>query len=86
MMRKHRYRVPNRSEKTIPGQRSQTCLYGHSLNQSLVAHAESATDSDQNLDAAVMYKVLSIALEHVGQIQGLGIQNYVVPGLSRDAS
>eukprot|EP00965_Chrysotila_dentata_P023094 765641-Pleurochrysis_carterae.AAC.1 len=48
---------------------SKTCLYGHSPNQSLVAHVGSATDSDHNLYAAVVCKVLSNVYDH-GQIKG----------------
>eukprot|EP00965_Chrysotila_dentata_P172731 5700294-Pleurochrysis_carterae.AAC.1 len=35
---------------------AQTCLYGHSPNQSLLAHAGCATGSDHNLHASVVCK------------------------------
>eukprot|EP00965_Chrysotila_dentata_P244244 6205852-Pleurochrysis_carterae.AAC.1 len=68
MVKKHSYRVPNRSKKT-------NVTSGHSPNQSLVAHTGSATDSDHNLDATAVCKALSNVHDCVGQIKGLVVQN-----------
>eukprot|EP00965_Chrysotila_dentata_P263003 6214732-Pleurochrysis_carterae.AAC.2 len=50
-------------------------------NQSLVAHAGSATDYDHNLNAPVVYKASSNVHDNVGQIKGPGVRSQVDPGL-----
>eukprot|EP00965_Chrysotila_dentata_P040689 1349836-Pleurochrysis_carterae.AAC.2 len=48
------------------------------------AQISSATDLHYNLYAPVVCKVLFNAYDHVGQIESLGVQKQVVPGLSGD--
>eukprot|EP00965_Chrysotila_dentata_P087884 2901994-Pleurochrysis_carterae.AAC.4 len=86
MVKKHRYRVPNRLSHMVKKPWYKTCQYGHSSNQSLAVHTGSATGSDHSLDAPVVYKVSSNVHDHVGQIKGPGVRNQVVSELSWDAS